>query len=124
MKYVSWKEALEVAENYQEQGKVTLVMFTDKDCEVCSSFVPDLEVIESDLYQVLVVEDGKTMSFSPTSYPVGYVFIPNCPTQMPMQRVGNAPINMITEDAERQVRSFQQGRDYYEIVESDRKNGS
>jgi len=123
MQYVSWKEALEVAENYQEQGKVTLIMFTDKDCEVCSAFVPDLADIESEHYQVLVVEDGNTMPFSPTSYPVGYVFIPNCPTQMPMQRVGNAPAHIIAEDADRQVRAFQQGRDYYEIVQSDKQNG-
>ena len=121
MEYIGWKKAQEIALNYQEQEKVTLIMFLDIHCEVCGEFVKYLPKIENDNYQVLVVMDGSKMPFPPTSYPVGYVYIPNCPTEMPMQRVGNAPLNVLKIDSERQIIAMKEGRDYYEVKDDDRK---
>jgi len=121
---MSWKDAMNVALNYNELNKVTLIIFIDIDCEVCSRFVKDLPEIENDKYQVIIVEDGRSMPFTLTSYPMGYVYIPNCPTEMPMQRIGNAPLNVLKIDSERQITAMEQGRDYYEVKDADRRTRS
>lgn len=115
MKHVSWREAFDVGVNYQHENKVTLIMFVDESCDVCNEFVPKLATIENDQYQVLLVSDGHSMPFTPTSYPTGYVFIPNCPTQMPLQRLGGAPIDVLLADSRKQIEAFVTGCDYYDI---------
>lgn len=121
MKTISWKQAFEIASNYQEQDKVTLIVFVDVHCEVCGEFVKDLPKIENNDYQVFIVMDGHSMPFTPTSYPVGYVYIPNCPTDMPLQRIGNAPLNVLQIDSERQILAMKQAKDYYEVRDADRQ---
>ena len=121
MKTIGWKQAFDIASNYNEQDKVTLIVFLDYHCEVCGEFVKYLPEIENDDYQVFIVMDGNNMPFTPTSYPTGYVYIPNCPTDMPLQRIGNAPLDVLKIDSERQVMAMKQGKDYYEVRDADRK---
>lgn len=115
MKTISWVDAFDLALNYEAENKVTLFMFIDEDCPVCNEFVPTLEELENEDYQVILVDDGKTMPFTLTSYPMGYVYIPNCPTQMPLQRIGNAPVEMMKIDSNLQIQSMKEGRDYVEV---------
>lgn len=112
MESISWKEAFNIALDYKKLNKVTLFMFTDKDCPVCNEFVPGLVELENDYYQVFLIEDGRTMPFPLTSYPVGYVYIPNVPTEMPLLRIGNAPMHLILEDANIQINAMLTGQDY------------
>jgi thiol-disulfide isomerase/thioredoxin len=121
MKTISWKEAHEIALNYKEQDKVTLIMFTDENCSVCNEFVPTLPKLENEHYQVLIVEDGKDMPFPINSTPLGFVYIPNCPTKMPLTRAGNAPIEIMKGDALYQIEAFLTKKDYYEVRDSRRK---
>ena len=120
---VPWTQAMNIALNYWHLDHVTLIMFSDPDCEVCSEFIPTLEQLENEDYKVVVVENGRYMPFPLTFYPMGYVYIPNCPTQMPMQRQGNAPIELMKEDAALQIRAMKECRDYLELRD-EVKNGS
>lgn len=121
MKNISWREAYDLALKYNELSKVTLFYFIDEDCPVCNGMLELLPEIENEDYQVLVVTDARYMPFTLTSYPMGYVYIPNCPTQMPMQRIGGAPLEVLKIDAERQVMAMKQGKDYYEVRDADRQ---
>jgi hypothetical protein len=121
MQTISWKHAFDIATNYQEQGKVTLIVFVDKECDVCGAFIKQLPQIENSDYQIFIVEDGRTMPFTLTSYPMGYVYIPNCPTEMPLQRIGGAPLEVLTIDSERQITAMKTGKDYYEVRDADRQ---
>lgn len=96
-------------------------MFTDPDCEVCNEFIPKLVNLENPWYKVVIVNDGRDMPFPPTFYPVGYVYIPNSPSKMPMIRQGNAPIDIMLKDSALQIDAMKQGRDYLELKEESKK---
>lgn len=121
MKNISWVDAFDIALNYEAENKVTLFMFVDEDCPVCNEFIPTLEELENEDYQVLIVSDGRTMPFTLTSYPMGYVYIPNCPTKMPLQRIGNAPIEAMEIDQRLQVKAMKEGLDYVKVRDDYRK---
>jgi hypothetical protein len=52
---------------------------------------------------------------------MGYVYIPNCPTEMPLQRIGGAPLEVLSIDSERQITAMKTGKDYYEVRDADRQ---
>lgn len=124
MKEINWQQAFNLATAYNVLEKVTLFMFTDPQCEVCNEFVPTLKDLENEDYQVFVVTDGHDMPFTLTSYPMGYVYIPNCPTKMPMQRIGNAPLDVMLDDAKVQIEAMKTGRAYEEVRNAYRENRS
>lgn len=118
MYYTDWKTAFNIALSYEEFNHVTLIMFTDPNCEVCNEFVPLLEELENDDYKVVIVENGNEMPFPFTFYPIGFVYIPHCPTKV-LIRQGNAPLDLIKEDAKLQVTAMKQMIDYNDLKQAD-----
>jgi len=122
MREVHWGEAFNAATQYQTRDKVLLVMFADSECEICNMMLPvvaDQEALYPDDYEVLVVKDQTGFPFPPSATPIGFAFIPNCPDQMPLKRVGAAPPEAIIQDVGRQVKAFKTGKSYKELVDEE-----
>lgn len=122
MREVHWGEALNAGIQYKERDKVLLIMFADQECEICNMMLPIIEEQEErwkDNYEVLVVKDFTGFPFPPSSTPIGYAFIPNCPDEMPMKRIGGAPPEAIIQDIARQVRAKNESRSYQELVDEE-----
>lgn len=119
MKEVSWKKAETMALEYENRSKVLSVFFVDPLCDVCNKFV--FEGVKSitgkheEDYEVVYVKDFDGMPFPPTSFPVAYIFVPNCPNEMPLRRNGDAPLELVERDIQRQILSMKTGKDLDEL---------
>jgi len=108
---LNWKEAEEIAKNYQQQNKVTAIVFTNPFCDACNEIKRNLEPLEDENYQVIEVDDIEGMTFPPMDIPVAYIFVPNVPNYMPIHRVGSAPKEIVERDVARQKKGFLNGKD-------------
>lgn len=120
MKEVHWGEAFNAASKYTESDKVLLVVFSDPDCDVCNHIIPYIEAYSEEHpedYEVMIVKDYKGFPFPPLTTPIAYAFIPNCPDEMPLSRMGAAPPDAIKNDIEKQIRCMKEGLSYKKVSE-------
>jgi len=119
MQEVNWKTAENLALDYKNRDKILSVFFVDPLCDVCNEFVFNgvVHVAENykDDYEIVYVKDTAGMPFPPTSWPTAYIFVPNCPNEMPLRRNGDAPLELVERDIKRQIKSMKTGIDLDEL---------
>lgn len=116
---ITWQEAEEKAKHYNSFSKISIFFFVDPICEICNQFIPDiispLTKKYEDFFDLYIIDDTYGMLFPPTEYPTGYIYIPNCPNNMPLRRVGDAPKDFVEKDMIRQIKSMNTGKDLEEL---------
>lgn len=119
MKEVDWLQAEHLACNYKNSDKVFAVFFVDPLCDICNEFVhkdvKNLADKYASKYSAVYVKNTDGMNFPPTSWPTAYIFVPNCPNEMPLRRSGAAPLELVEQDMVRQITSMETGKDLDEL---------
>lgn len=119
MQELNWLDAEHLAAEYQNSDKVIAVFFVDPNCDICNEFVhkdvKELTEKYKDKYQAVYVKNTRGMAFPPTSWPTAYIFVPNCPNEMPLRRSGAAPTELVEQDMVRQITSMETGKDLDEL---------
>jgi thiol-disulfide isomerase/thioredoxin len=116
MKKMSWVDAEKYVSHYNELNKIIFVLFTDPNCDACKQIKDSIDGLEDEDFEIIEVDDGKTMTFPMVSLPASYIFIPGIPTQMPLIKVGVAPSDILKNDIDMQKEAFRTQTDYYEVV--------